>query len=394
MMKTKTIAILLIVFFIIGIIHGVILDSFNVFVTWILISIWIILTFKILENVKRHREFNSPHNTAFFVMIPLFIGIFYSIWGNFTGILGENLLEDSDLYFSWWSIIFGLPFVLYGSHSLYRCFKKYNVIYFGTKSVKARVFGYILSFIVLLFIIFYWVIFYTVIEFYNTPITPLHFLVDLNLLLLFITTILILIIFGFISSQRPLPALTRDYIAQRTRRLNSLTSPSISTSPRRQNVRSTTSSNPSSRTVTSTTIRSTPTSRTINHTTRSRIQSPRTTLTSHRQASRTKSVKVSSKIRDLNRYKPIASFLSEEDFKCIFCFKLPKLPEDKGRGIIICPNCRYPAHADEFKDWTRTSNLCSRCSSPIPSSYQRNPRIISVKNYLIIYRHFLKKKAT
>ncbi|MFX1277601.1 MAG: hypothetical protein ACFFAT_21490, partial [Promethearchaeota archaeon] len=288
----------------------------------------------------------------------------------------------SDLYFSWWSIIFGLPFVLYGSHSLYRCFKKYNVIYFGTKSVKARVFGYILTFIVLLFIIIYWIIFYTVIEFYDSPITPLHFLVDLNLLLLFITTILILIVFGFISSQRPLPSLTRDYIAQRTRRLNSLAYPSTSTR-----------SNPPSRTVTRTTIRSTPTSRTINRTTRSRTQSPRTPLTSHTKATGTGNVKISSKIRDLNRYKPIASFLSHEDFKCIFCFKLPKLPEDKGRGIIICPSCRYPAHADEFKDWTRTSNLCSRCSSPIPSSYQRNPRIISVKNYLIIYRHFLKKKT-
>ena len=388
MVKTKTVAISLIIFLIIGIIHGAILDSFNVFATWLLIGLWIIFTIKILENVKRHREFNSPHNTAFFVIIPLFIGIFYSIWGYFTGILGENLLEGSDLYFSWWSIIFGFPFVVYGAHSLYRCFKKYNVIYFGTKSIKARLFGYILTFIVVLFILFYWIIFYTVIEFYNSPLIPLHFSVDLNLLLLFIITILILIVFGFISSQRPLPALTRDYIAQRTRRINSLTSPTALSSPRRQ------------RQTVSTTTRSTPTSRTISGTTRSSTQSSRTTPTSHRQTSRTRttkttqtrSVKPTSKGRDLNRYKPIASYLSQDDFKCIFCFKLPKLPEDRGRGIILCPHCRYPAHADEFKDWLRASNLCSRCSTPIPSTFKRNPRIISVKNYLIIYRHFLRKK--
>ncbi len=388
MVKTKTVAISLIIFLIIGIIHGAILDSFNVFVTWLLIGLWIIFTIKILENVKRHREFNSPHNTAFFVIIPLFIGIFYSIWGYFTGILAENLLEGSDLYFSWWSIIFGFPFVLYGAHSLYRCFKKYNVIYFGTKSIKARLFGYILTFIVLLFIIFYWIIFYTVIEFYNFPLIPLHFSVDLNLLLLFIITILILIVFGFISSQRPLPTLTRDYIAQRTRRINSLTSPTALSSPRRQ------------RQTVSTTIRSTPTSRNISRTTRSSTQSSRTTPTSHRQTNRTRttkttqtrSVKPTSKSRDLNRYKPIGSYLSQDDFKCIFCFKLPKLPEDRGRGIILCPHCRYPAHADEFKDWLRTSNLCSRCSTPIPSTFKSNPRIISVKDYLIIYRHFLRKK--
>ncbi|MCK4687524.1 MAG: hypothetical protein KAT66_05295 [Candidatus Lokiarchaeota archaeon] len=375
MVKTKTVAISLIIFLIIGIIHGAILDSFNVFVTWLLISLWIIFTIKILENVKRHREFNSPHNTSFFVIIPLFIGIFYSIWGYFTGILGENLLEGSDLYFSWWSIIFGFPFVLYGAHSLYRCFKKYNVIYFGAKSINARLFGYILTFIVLLFILFYWIVFYTVIEFYNSPLIPLHFSVDLNLLLLFIITILILIVFGFMSSQRPLPALTRDYIAQRTRRINSLTSPRALSSPRTQR-------------------------RNVSTTTRSSTQSSRTTPTSHRQTSRTRTTKTTQtrsakptlKSRNLDRYKPIASYLSQEDFKCIFCFKLPKLPEDRGRGIILCPRCRYPAHADEFKDWLRTSNLCSRCSTPIPSTFKRNPRIISVKNYLIIYKHFLRKQ--
>jgi len=95
--------------------------------------------------------------------------------------------------------------------------------------------------------------------------------------------------------------------------------------------------------------------------------------------------------RDFSKYKPKAGLLSVEDFKCIFCFKLPKLPEDNGRGIILCPRCRYPAHADEFKDWMHSSNLCSRCNATIPSSYRRNPKIISVKNYINIYRNFLKK---
>ncbi|MFX0105165.1 MAG: hypothetical protein ACFE75_06715, partial [Candidatus Hodarchaeota archaeon] len=90
-------------------------------------------------------------------------------------------------------------------------------------------------------------------------------------------------------------------------------------------------------------------------------------------------------------YRPKAANLSLEDFKCIFCFKLPELPKDNGRGIILCPNCRYPAHADEFKDWLRTSGLCSRCNAPIPSNYRRNPKIISVKNYIIIYKGILRK---
>jgi hypothetical protein len=373
--KKKVLAIIFIFFLIIGIIHGAIIStSLNLFLTWPLIGLWIIFTLRILENVKLHREFNSPHNTAFFVVIPLFIGIFYSIWGYFTGILGENLIEGSSLYFSWWSIIFGFPFVLYGSYSLYRCFKKYNVIYFGTKSVKAKAVGYVLSFIIIFFIMIYWIAFYTFMEFYNSPLVPFHFSLDLNLLLILIATILILIVFGFISSQRSLPVLTRDYITQRTRRLNSLTSPSTFNTSSRQNRSS--RSSPSTRMTTHTTIRTTP--------------------TSHRQTTKTRSTTTNQtknmKVRDFIKYKPKASYLSVDDFKCIFCFKLPKLPEDSGRGIVICPNCRYPAHADEFKDWMQTSNLCSRCSAPISSNYRRNPKIISVKNYLIIYSHFLKKR--
>ena len=373
MARKKIITTVFTIFLIIGVIHGLLSYSFFNFATWLLIGLWLIFTLKIFENIKRHREFNSPHNTAFFVIVPLGIGIFYSIWGFYTGILGENLLGG--VYFSLWSLIFAFPYVLFSSYSLYRCFKKYNVIYFGTKAVKARALGYILSFSVLIFILAYWISFYSGIE--SIPL-------DLNLLLLLIATILIVIIFGFTNTRSSLPAITRDYIANRTRRINNLTTPTT----QRQRVRTTRVTNP------------TPSTRKTTRTTRSRTQSSRTTPTSRKQTNRSKTsnvtrttrVKPTPKIRDLNKFKPRASYLSLEDFKCIFCFKLPKLPEDRGRGVVVCPKCRYPSHADEFKDWMRTSNLCSRCSAPIPPSFRRNPRVISVKNYTIIYKQFLKKK--
>jgi hypothetical protein len=58
----------------------------------------------------------------------------------------------------------------------------------------------------------------------------------------------------------------------------------------------------------------------------------------------------------------------------------------------LCPNCRYPAHADEFKDWLQSSNLCSRCNAPIPTSYKRNPKIIPIKNYILVVKHFVNGK--
>ncbi|MBA7499394.1 hypothetical protein ES704_02138 [subsurface metagenome] len=373
MVKKKVLRVIAIIFLIIGLIHGLISYSLTIFFTWLLIGLWIVFTIRIFENIKHHREYNSPHNTAFFVVLPLFFGIFYSIWGSFTGLLGESLIGGA--YFSYWSLIFAFPFVMYGLYSLYLCFKKYNIIYFGRKSVKARALGYILSISVLIFIIAYWITLYSFIEF------PL---VDLNLLLLFIAIVLILIVFGFTSTSPSIPTLTRNYIAERTRRINNLTTRPTQTQ----------------RTRTTRTTNAPPSTRTTTRTTRSRTQSSRTTPTSHRQTARTRTtntthtthVKPTLKVRDLNKYKPRASYLTVDDFKCIFCFSLPKLPGDRGRGIVVCPNCRYPAHADEFKDWMRTSNLCSRCSAPIPSGFRRNPRIISVKNYLIVYRYFLKKK--
>jgi hypothetical protein len=392
--KFKAIAIILTIFSLIGIIHGAILNSLNIFVSWLLIGIWIIFSFNVLKNIKQYRQYRSPHNTAFFTIGPVFVGIFYSIWGNFTGILGENLLVSSDLYLSWWSILFGFPYVLYGSISLYHCFKKYNVIYFGTKSVNARKFGYLLSISIIFFIIIYWISFYSLTDFYESLLIPIHFLIDLNLLLMLIGSILIMIIHGFFGARTQLPRLTRDYITSRTSRLNDLVSPNRRT----RSSRSTTRSSP------------TPSTRTVSRTNRSVSNSSRSTPAGHIQ-SRNSRIKTTTRTTSRSRtgqpirssqstikqanfklYRPKAANLSVEDFKCIFCFKLPEFPKDNGRGIILCPRCKYPAHADEFKDWLKSSRLCSRCNAPIPSNYRKNPKIISIKNYLIIYKGLLGKR--
>jgi len=208
-------------------------------------------------------------------------------------------------------------------------------------------------------------------------------LIDLNLLIFLISTILILIVPGLIGGQTRLPQLSRDYISQRTRRLSRLTSPNTISSPRRQRQNVHTSARSSQTPLSSTINRS---SRSVTHSVRSTPKANRRTVSSRAKSS-TRTVNR----KNLDLYKPKAASLSTEDFKCIFCFKLPELPKDNGRGIILCPKCRYPAHADEFKDWLTNSNLCSRCNAPIPGGFRRNPRIISIKNYLIIYRDFLRR---
>ncbi|MHA1277757.1 MAG: hypothetical protein ACTSQI_09400 [Candidatus Helarchaeota archaeon] len=94
---------------------------------------------------------------------------------------------------------------------------------------------------------------------------------------------------------------------------------------------------------------------------------------------------------NLKKYLPKAGKLTLEDFKCIICFQLPNSTTDKDRGLILCPTCKHPAHADEFKEWLKSSNLCSRCDTPIPLRVRNNPEIIPVDFYIQLIKRFAKK---
>jgi hypothetical protein len=148
--------------------------------------------------------------------------------------------------------------------------------------------------------------------------------------------------------------------------------------------------------------RSRPQSRSTSRTSsrpRSTSRSPTTRKTRRSSQSRSKrrkpskpKPKISISDKNLKKYRPKGSILSPEDFKCIFCFDYPRLPEDEGRGVVICPTCKHPAHTDEFKDWHRSSNICSRCSAVIPPSFRENPKVIPTREYRKIVKAILKKE--
>ena len=99
------------------------------------------------------------------------------------------------------------------------------------------------------------------------------------------------------------------------------------------------------------------------------------------------------KTYSLTRLKPKGTILNQEDFKCIFCFQLPTLPADEKRGIIICPNCGHPAHADEFRNWLKNSRLCSRCDRPISINFIQHIEIIPTVVYIKAMKVIMKKGA-
>ena len=201
-----------------------------------------------------------------------------------------------------------------------------------------------------------------------------------------------MIIYGFLAKRRSLPELTRAYIARRSNRVDQITHPQPVRRPTRQRERVHTIERTRTPRPTRTDIRISRSTSRSSRTSPNRQSHTIRTSTKQKTKKTSKTKPTSTRIINLNKYKPKTTALSSEDFKCIFCFQLPNFPQDQGRGIVLCPNCRYPAHADEFKDWLGSSNLCSRCSARIPKNYGRNPRIISVKNYILIYKDFLRKK--
>jgi hypothetical protein len=373
----KHTAIILLIFAAIAIIHGfIIFPSLNIFFSWLLIGLWVVFTIKVFQKRKEYNDYNSQKNTSFFIICPLGVGLFYNFWGYFTGLLGDDLLEDAipSLYVSWWTIIFALPYILYGIIILRACYTKYDVIYIiRTRSINARKFVIAYSIFILIGVITY-IISFNVILYYFFIIVERSYYYEFDIILLFFCLILIFLFVrhALIGSARAVPEVSADFLARRRKRLEGITAAPVRAT--RKRAPTPTPARPRPRPTTPTPSRPA-TSRTSSKPSTSK---PKATQVSRPTASRQRAVARPS----YDKLMPKAGILSLEDFKCIFCFQLPSVPADERRGIILCPNCRHPAHADEFKDWTKASPLCSRCDASIPPSFRRNPKVIPIKTYL------------
>ncbi len=368
MVQKRWYAIILLASLITAVIHGMgIENSTDVFVSWLAVGCWICFTLAFVIRAKYAREFRSPHNTSFFVFGPLFIGIFYSLWGRSTGLLRGNLLETSTVQLSPWTLIFAVPYLMYGFFLLYSCLQRYAVVYIGKKSFSARKFGILLSFLT------------TILGFYFA----LTFFSGLVFWLLGIISLLLLVVFGIFGGRPAIPDIST--VIRREIPGSSSTGSTIGGS-------STTPGGRSSTTITTTASTTTRTRGTSPTTKKKRSTTTKTTTAVTTPTRKKTKRKVKSKMSaQFEKLKPKAGILSLEDFKCIFCFQDFK-SEDKERGVVLCPHCRYPAHADEFKDWQKSSNLCSRCDATIPAGFRRKPNVIPVKEYIEIIKEFKKKK--
>jgi hypothetical protein len=69
--------------------------------------------------------------------------------------------------------------------------------------------------------------------------------------------------------------------------------------------------------------------------------------------------------QDLKRLLPTGTRLSEDDFRCIFCYEFPI---ERNQNVIICSNCHHPSHELEYQRWRASSDFCSYCNARISNS--------------------------
>lgn len=67
----------------------------------------------------------------------------------------------------------------------------------------------------------------------------------------------------------------------------------------------------------------------------------------------------------LTKLIPSGQHLSDDDFRCIFCYEFPTEPNKK---VVICPHCGHPAHSHELEKWLSVADICSRCNKPISTT--------------------------
>ncbi|UCG01496.1 MAG: hypothetical protein JSW11_18005 [Candidatus Heimdallarchaeota archaeon] len=64
----------------------------------------------------------------------------------------------------------------------------------------------------------------------------------------------------------------------------------------------------------------------------------------------------------LSKLIPIGQHLTDDDFRCIFCYEFPT---EANKRVVICPHCGHPAHSHELEKWLSVANICSRCNKEI-----------------------------
>jgi len=328
--------------------------------TILFITTFVLFGVKWIEDWRYYRHYNAPLASAIFLVLPSIIGILGSYLASSAIITDERILQtrfleitldfsffglnDFYLFLNLFSIVFVVPSLCISTILLIRFYSgRYAAIFIFRKRFPNTL-VIITNFFMSAIFIAIW---------FNTNLVELSGLIfviiSISLFINYYVMKVVIVPFKRVSQSR---------VRRRTPSSDPSSRPFFSWEVPREPQRTRQSpSRPSSRTSGSVTV------------------APAVTVSRRKPAQKLTPAILSS-------LRPAGQHLTEDDFKCIFCYEFPLEPN---RQVVICPHCHHPSHENEYQKWSAVADICSRCNKKV--SNEKMIRL-SGKNYERIIKMF------
>jgi len=329
-------------------------------ITVLYITFFVLLGVKWFEEWSYYRHYNAPLASAIFLVLPSVTGILGSYFAGAAYITDERILQTSFieivldfsffglneffLFLNVFSVVFIVPSLCISFILLRRYYSgRYPAIFiFRRRFPKNLVI--LFNFSMVAFCLFIWL---------NTNLVELSGLIfSLFSILLFVNYYVMKIVIV------PFKRVSRSRVRRRSSSIESASRPFFSWEAPRTPERTRQSPSRSS----------------------SRTHSNITVAPAISGYRRKPSRKLTPAI--LSSLRPAGQHLTEDDFRCIFCYEFPIEPT---RQVVICPHCHHPSHEKEYQKWSAVADICSRCNKPVSNAKMIR---LSGKNYERIIKMF------
>jgi hypothetical protein len=334
------------------------------------LTLFVIFFLRLVDEYLYFRSSRAAYATGLFVFIPGALAIGSSLIATISPWLADNMLygqiyltivrpKEYTFFVNTFSVLFALPFFAVAAYIILQYSQRnYRTAYFARKRLPGRFAGFFYSMILIGGTVSCW-IYFSAIE-----ITSAVFVAALTMILLYYY---VWEAFNAAIPSFSYPSQNKESwgqsAASSAQPLMASTAAARPNSPPAARVSPGIESSSPSRNS----FRTRPAGRVTTSTKTGRSQNARSPTLASRNKGK------------LANLLPTGQAISEDDFRCIFCYELP----EKSTSVVICPYCKRPAHLAEFQRWQTTSHLCSRCNKDLR---RRKPIQISGKEYQAILR--------
>ena len=308
--------------------------------TVLYITVFVLLGVKWFEEWSYYRHYNAPLASAIFLVSPSIVGILGSYLANVAYITDERILQTSFLeisldfsffglgefflFLNLFSVVFIVPSLCISFILLRRYYSgRYPAIFIFRRRFPKKL-VILFNFSTVAIYIAMW---------FNTNLIEFSGLIfALISILLFVNYYVMKVVIV------PFKRVSRSRVRRRTPSMEPSSRPFFSwETPRTPQRTRQSSSRSSSRTHSNITVAPA-------------VSVPR------RKPSRKLTPAILSSLR------PAGQHLTEDDFRCIFCYEFPI---ESTRQVVICPHCHHPSHENEYQKWSAVADICSRCNKPV-----------------------------